>query len=37
MESEREAKDRRTDFVLTVEADMHYEDQNAAVVANIDA
>lgn len=37
VESEREAKDRRTDFVLTVEADMHYEDQNAAVVANIDA
>ena len=37
IEREREAKERRTDFVLTVEADAHYEDENAAVVAYADA
>lgn len=36
IEREREAKARRTDFVLTIEADAHYEDENAAVVALID-
>ena len=36
MEPERYAKGRRTDFVLTVEADAHYEDENAAVVAFLD-
>lgn len=36
IESEREAKKRRTDFVLTIEADAHYEDENAAVAALID-
>lgn len=36
VEPEREAKKRRTDFVLTFEADMHYEDENAVVVALID-
>lgn len=35
VEDEREAKERRTDFVLTMEADAHYEDENAAVVAFI--
>lgn len=33
LESEREAKLRRTDFVLTFEGDAHYEDENACVVA----
>ena len=33
VEDEREAKSRRTDFVLTVEADAHYEDEEAGVVA----
>lgn len=37
IEPEREAKARRTDFVLTFEADMHYEDENAAVAALIEA
>lgn len=36
IEKEREAKARRTDFVLTIEADAHYEDENGAVVALID-
>ena len=36
IEREREAKDRRTDFVLTFEGDAHYEDENAAVAAFID-
>ena len=33
LESEREAKKRKTDFVLTFEGDAHYEDENACVVA----
>jgi hypothetical protein len=33
IEPEREAKGRRTDFVLTVEADAGFEDESAAVVA----
>lgn len=33
IEREREAKLRRTDFVLAFEGDVHYEDENAAVVA----
>lgn len=37
IEPEREAKGRRTDFVLTVEADADYEDENAAVAAYIDS
>ncbi|MDI6840440.1 MAG: phage major capsid protein [bacterium] len=36
IEREREAKARRTDFVLTIEADCHYEDENGAVVALVD-
>jgi len=36
MEREREAKLHRTDFVLTVEGDSDYEDENAAVVAYIE-
>lgn len=36
IEREREAKARRTDFVLTFEPDMHYEDENAVVVCLID-
>ena len=36
IEREREAKARRTDFVLTIEADAHYEDENGSVVALID-
>lgn len=36
IEREREAKLHRTDFVLTVEGDAHYEDENAAVVAYIE-
>ncbi len=36
IEREREAKERRTDFVLTLEADAGYEDENAVVVAFID-
>jgi hypothetical protein len=35
IEREREAKWRRTDFVLAFEGDMHYEDENAAVAALI--
>jgi len=37
VEAEREAKARRTDFVLTIEADAHYEDENGAVVATTEA
>lgn len=37
VEPEREAKARRTDFVLTFEGDMQYEDPNAAVAGLIDA
>lgn len=37
IEQEREAKKRRTDFVLTFEADMDYEDESAAVAALLDA
>lgn len=33
IETEREAKLRRTDFVLTFEGDADYEDENAAIVA----
>jgi hypothetical protein len=33
IEREREAKKRQTDFVLTIEADMGFEDENACVVA----
>ena len=36
VEPEREAKERRTDFVLTMEGDAHYEDENAVVAAHID-
>ena len=36
IEREREAKLHRTDFVLTVEGDADYEDENAAVVAYIE-
>jgi len=36
IEKEREAKLRRTDFVLTLESDSHFEDENACVVALID-
>lgn len=36
IERDRVAKARRTDFVLTVEGDADYEDENAAVVAFID-
>ena len=36
IEREREAKWRRTDFVLSFEGDVHYEDENAAVAALID-
>ncbi len=36
IEREREAKARRTDFVLTIEADAHYEDENGSVVALVD-
>lgn len=35
IEREREAKKRRTDFVLAFEGDVHYEDENAAVAALI--
>lgn len=33
IESERQARMRRTDFVVSLRADCHYEDENAAVVA----
>lgn len=36
LEPEREAKARRTDFVLTFEGDCHYEDTDASVVALVD-
>jgi len=36
VETEREAKGRRTDFVLTIEGDSGYEDENAAVVSYIE-
>jgi len=36
IERDRIPKERRTDFVLTLEGDAHYEDENAAVVAHID-
>lgn len=36
VEQQRHAISRRTDFVLTVEADAHYEDENAAVAAYLD-
>ena len=36
IEPDRVPKARRTDFVLTIEADAHYEDENAAVTAFID-
>ncbi len=36
IEREREAKAKRTDFVLTFEGDVHYEDENGAVAAFID-
>jgi hypothetical protein len=37
IEREREAKERRTDFVLGLEVDAGYEDENAVVVAFKDA
>lgn len=36
VEPDRVPKDRRTDFVLTLEGDAHYEDENGAVIALID-
>ncbi len=36
IEREREAKERRTDFVLTLEADAKFEDENATTVAYIE-
>ena len=36
IEREREAKKRRTDFVLTLEVDAGYEDENAVIVAYIE-
>jgi hypothetical protein len=36
IEREREAKQRRTDFVLSLEVSCNYEDENAAVVAYIE-
>lgn len=36
IEREREAKLRRTDFVLAFEGDVNYEDENAAVVALVE-
>lgn len=36
IEKEREAKARRTDFVLSFEGDAHYEDENASVAALIE-
>jgi len=36
VEPDRIPSDRRTDFVLTLEADAHYEDENGAVAALID-
>jgi hypothetical protein len=36
IEPDRVAKDRRTDFVMTVEADSGYEDENGAVAAFIE-
>ena len=36
VEDEREAKERRTDFVLTFEGDVEFEDENAGVVAFVD-
>jgi hypothetical protein len=36
IEREREAKERRTDFVLTVEADAKFEDENATTIAYIE-
>ena len=36
IEREREAKKRQTDFILTLEVDAGYEDENAVIVAFID-
>jgi len=36
IEREREAKKRQTDFILTLEVDAGYEDENAVIVAYID-
>jgi hypothetical protein len=36
IEPDRVAKERKTDFVLTLKADVGYEDENAAVVAYLD-
>jgi len=36
IERDRIPKSRKTDFVLTIEGDAHYEDENAAVVAHIE-
>lgn len=36
VEPDRHALGRQTNFVLTIEADVHYEDENAAVTAFID-
>jgi hypothetical protein len=36
IEREREAKERRTDFVLTLEADAKFEDENATTIAYIE-
>jgi hypothetical protein len=36
IEPERDAGNRQTDFHLTFEGDVHYEDENAAVIAFVD-
>ena len=36
IEREREAKKRQTDFILTLEVDAGYEDENAVIVAYVD-
>lgn len=36
IEPDRVPKERKTDFVLTVEGDAHYEDENACVIAYLD-
>jgi len=37
IEPDRKPDERATDFYVTVEGDVHYEDENAAVAAKIDA
>lgn len=36
IETEREAKAHRTDFILTIDGDVHYEDENAVVVGYLE-